>query len=193
MANVHKLKVELMTAASFSLFGEVMEAKERPSDERRFFPVTFDIDGTTTVDVIWQPYAERTFTTLERHFNVTQGFIPLEGSLAVVAVAPPTELDNREAIPEPDDVRAFLIDPTKGFVYKTGTWHSLNRYILSPPGASFIILNVDPNPSQVVDYATDSPSSTTLVLSRHSLNVDPNPSQVVDYAKEFGVTFEVDI
>jgi ureidoglycolate hydrolase len=164
LANVHKLKVELMTAESFSLYGEVMEAKERPSAERRFFPITFDIDGRTTVDVIWQPFAERTFSTLERHFNVTQSFIPLEGSLAVVAVAPATDLDNWDAIPKPDDVRAFLIDPAKGFAYKTGTWHSLNRYILTPPGASFIILNVD-----------------------------PNPSQVVDYQKEFGVTFEVDI
>ena len=62
LANVHKLKVELMTAESFAPFGEVMEAKERPSYERRFFPITFDIDGKTTVDVIWQPYAERTFT-----------------------------------------------------------------------------------------------------------------------------------
>ena len=164
LANVHKLKVELMTTESFAPFGEVMEAKERPPDARRFFPITFEIEGKTTVDVIWQPYAERTFSTLERHFNVTQSFIPLEGSLAVVAVAPPTDLDNREAIPEPEDVRAFLIDPAKGFAYKTGTWHSLNRYILCPPGASFIILNVD-----------------------------PNPSQVVDYEKEFNVSFEVDI
>lgn len=153
-----------MTAESFAPYGEIMEAKERPSHERQFFPITFDIDGKTTVDVIWQPYAERTFTTLERHFNVTQGFIPLEGSAAVVAVALPTELDDPEAIPKPGDVRAFLIDPTKGFVYKTGTWHSLNRYVLSPPGASFIILNVD-----------------------------PNPSQVVDYNEKFGITFEIDM
>ena len=46
-------------------------------------------------------------------------------------------------------------EATQGFVYKTGTWHSLDRYILSPPGASFVILNVDPNPTQVVDYATE--------------------------------------
>ena len=25
--------------------------------------------------------------------------------------------------------------------------------MLSPPGATFVILNVDPNPTQVVDYA----------------------------------------
>ena len=34
-----------------------------------------------------------------------------------------------------------------------GTWHSLDRYILHPPGATFVIINVEPNPTQVVDYA----------------------------------------
>ena len=59
--------------------------------------------------------------------------------------------------------------------------------------AMYGVASTSPPFLDVVDYATDSPSSTTLVLSRHSLNVDPNPSQVVDYATEFGVTFEVDI
>lgn len=149
MGKVQKLKVEPMTAESFHPFGEMVEARGRPLDRREFFPVSFDVDGRTTVDVIWQPYAGKTFTRLERHFNVTQTFIPLEGSLAVVAVAAPTGPDE---IPLPEDVRAFLIDPARGYAYKTGTWHSLDRYILSPPGASFVILNVDPNPTEVVDY-----------------------------------------
>ena len=37
-----------MTAESFAPYGEIMEAKERPSHERQFFPITFDIDGKTT-------------------------------------------------------------------------------------------------------------------------------------------------
>ena len=162
-ASVHKLKVELMTAESFRPFGEVWEAKARPPDRREFFPMNFEIDGETTVNVIWQPYQGKTFTRLERHFNVTQSFVPLDGSLSVVAVAAPTDPDKPNDTPRPEDVHAFLIDGTKGFGYKTGTWHSLNRYILYPPGASFIILNVD-----------------------------PNPTQVVDYQEKFGVTFEID-
>ncbi len=155
MTRTHKLKVEVMTAESFRPFGEVMEAKSMPAEQREFFPAPFAIDGRPTLDVIWQPYQGRTFTELERHFNVTQAFFPLSGSLAVVAVAAPTDRNDPKAIPEPEDVHAFLIDGTQGFVYKTGTWHSLDRYILSPPGASFVILNVDPNPTQVVDYATE--------------------------------------
>ena len=162
-SRVHKLKIELMTAEAFRPFGEVWEAKARPSDRREFFPMNFEINGKTTVNVIWQPYQGMTFTQLERHFNVTQSFVPLEGSLSVVAVAAPTNPDDPNDIPRPEDVRAFLIDGSKGFGYKTGTWHSLNRYVLSPPGASFIILNVE-----------------------------PNPSEVVDYNEKFGITFEVD-
>jgi len=154
MPRIHTLKVEPMTAESFRPFGEVIEAKDRPAHERRFFPFPFEIDGRTTVEVIWQPFQGRQFGDLERHFAITQTFIPLGGAPSVVAVAAPTDLDDPEAIPEPDDVHAFAIDPDKGFVYKTGTWHSLNRYILEPPGASFVILNVDPNPTQEVDYET---------------------------------------
>jgi ureidoglycolate lyase len=149
---VHPLKVELMTEESFRPFGEVWEARARPTDRPEFFPMIFEIDGKTTVNVIWQPYQGRTFTELERHFNVTQSFIPLEGSPSVVAVAAPTAPDDPNRIPRPEDVRAFLIDGTRGFGYKIGTWHSLNRYVLYPPGASFVILNVEPNPTQVVDY-----------------------------------------
>jgi ureidoglycolate lyase len=149
---VHRLKVELMTAESFRPFGEVWEPGARPSDRPEFFSMSFEIDGKTTVSVIWQPYQGKTFTELERHFKVTQSFVPLEGSPSVVAVAAPTDPDDPNDVPKPEDVHAFLIDGTRGYGYKTGTWHSLNRYVLHPPGASFIILNVEPNPTQVVDY-----------------------------------------
>ena len=82
-----------------------------------------------------------TFTKLERHFHATHVFIPLSGSLAAVAVALPTDENALTAIPDPGDVQAFLIDGTKGFAFKKGTWHSLDRYLLSPPGAT---CEVDP-------------------------------------------------
>ena len=149
---IHRLRVEPMTAKAFAPYGELIEARQRPADARRFTPIDFQIEGRTTVDVIWQPIEGLRFRLLERHFAVTQAFIPIEGAPAVVAVAPPTDPDDPEAIPRPEELRAFLIDPGKGYCYRTGTWHSLDRYLLAPPGASFVILNVDPNPTQVVDY-----------------------------------------
>ena len=149
-----ELEVEPMTAEAFAPFGHLGLATERPADERLFFPVPFSIDGRPTLDVIWQPYArDRRFSLLERHFAVAQGFVPLAGPPSVVCVAPPTDPDDEQAIPKPEEVRAFRIAPGTPFVYHTGTWHSLDRHLLSPPGATFLILNVDPNPTQVVDYA----------------------------------------
>lgn len=150
---MHQLKIEPLTAEAFKPFGKVFDARERPSERRTLvYDKAFDVAGKTVVGVIWQPFAGLRFTELERHFAVTQAFIPMSGSLSVVAVAAPTNLKDPEAVPRPEQVRAFLIDGTVGFRYKVGTWHSLDRYILHPPGATFVIINVEPNPTQVVDY-----------------------------------------
>ena len=150
---VHELPIQPLTAEAFRPFGKLLDAKQRPANRRTLvYDRGFDVDGKTTVGVIWQPFAGLTFSRLERHFNVTQAFLPISGSLAVVAVAPPTDLRNRDAIPRPEQVRAFLIDGSVGFRYHVGTWHSLDRYVLHPPGATFAIVNVEPNPTQVVDY-----------------------------------------
>ena len=150
----HRLAIEPMTAESFAPYGHLLESSEEPAERRVMTPLPFECDGGTTVHAIWQPFAGRTFSRLERHFGVTQTFVQVSGSPSVVCVAAPTDLADRQAIPRPEDVRAFLIDPGRPFAFARGTWHSLDRFALSPPGATFVILNVDPNPTQIVDYAT---------------------------------------
>jgi ureidoglycolate hydrolase len=148
-----ELKIEPLTAEAFRPFGTIFDAKQRPSRRRTLiYDRGFAVVGRTVVGVIWQPFAGLMFTELERHFNITQAFVPMSGSLSVVAVAAPTDPENPEDVPPPQRVRAFLIDGTVGFRYKVGTWHSLNRYVLHPPGATFVIINVEPNPTEVVDY-----------------------------------------
>ena len=142
----HRLAIEPMTAESFAPFGRLVESSAMPGDRRVMTPSQFECDGRTTIHTIWQPCAGRSFSRLERHFGVTQTFFQLSGSPSVVCAAPPTDLDDPSAIPRPEDVRAFLIDIGKGFSFARGTWHSLDRFVLAPPGATFAILNVDPNP-----------------------------------------------
>ena len=165
----HRLAIEPMTAESFAPFGWVTESSGMPDDRRIMTPSRFEYDGRITIHTIWQPHVGRTFSRLERHFGITQTFYQLSGSPSVVCAAPPTSLDNPSAIPRPQDVRAFLIDPGTGFSFARGTWHSLDRYVLAPPGATFVILNVDPNPTQIVDYA----NGTSLRFD--DLDVDPEP------------------
>ena len=121
---------------------------------------------------------------LERHFHATHVFIPMSGSLAAVAVALPTDEDDPTAIPDPNDVRAFLIDGTKGFGYKRGTWHSLDRYVLSPPGTTFVAFNNSPNPTQTVDFMEG------FSLNHQDLTTDTNPSRI-DLKDVAGLTFEI--
>ena len=164
-----RLAIEPMTAESFAPFGWVTKSSGMPDDRRVMTPLRFEYDGRITIHTIWQPRAGRTFSRLERHFGVTQTFFQLSGSPCVVCVAPPTDLDDPDAVPRPVDVRAFLIDPGQGFSFARGTWHSLDRYVLAPPGATFVILNSDPNPTQIVDYA----NGTSVRFA--DLDVDPEP------------------
>jgi ureidoglycolate lyase len=186
MAKTHKLVVEPMTAESFAPFGELIDITERPSGERIIAPLAYHAEGRTTLSALWQPYQGRTFWQLERHFGVTQSFIQLGGAPAVVAVAVPTDPNDQLAIPQPDQVRAFLIDPEKGYSFAVGTWHSLHRYVLAPPGATFAVINSDPNPSQVVDFKDNYSVTYT------DLESDNNPVRV-NLGDKFGVIFELSL
>ncbi|MBI4200827.1 MAG: ureidoglycolate lyase [Chloroflexi bacterium] len=183
MVKVHKLKIEPMTEESFKPFGEILDAKERPLDHRQFFPINFQADVKTTVSAIWQPREGLTFNLLERHFGTSQSFIQLAGAPAVVAAAAPTDPTDPTAVPNPEDVHGFLIDLSKGFSFYRGTWHSLNRHILAPPGATFVIMGSSPNPTQVVDY------EKSFALSYKDLGSDKNPKRV-DFKGKWGVIFE---
>ncbi|HIN18914.1 MAG TPA: hypothetical protein EYM68_13600 [Gammaproteobacteria bacterium] len=184
MTSVQLIKVEPMTKESFEPFGQLLDSADRPGDRRIISPVEFTAEGKTTLGVIWQPFESLEFKDMERHFGVTQTFIQLSGSPAVVAVAPLTDPSEHDSVPRPEQVRAFLIDPARGFVLRKGTWHSLNRYILSPPGATFVILNSSPNPTQMVDYA----NSVGSIYS--DLGSDDSPDKI-DYENRFGVTFKL--
>ena len=82
-------------------------------------------------------------------------------------------------------MRAFLIDPSIGYSLKRGTWHSLNRHILDQDGATFLILNSNPNPTQVVNYQTGAG-----YLSK-DLDVDQNP-EILSNTNMSGIEFEIE-
>jgi ureidoglycolate hydrolase len=183
MEQTYKIKVEPMTEESFEPFGELIDPRERPPDRRVISPLDFHAEGRTTLSSIWQPCEGLTFWEMERHFRVTQTFFQLSGSPTIVAAAAPTD-DDPLAIPGPEQIRAFLIDPTKGYSFKVGTWHSLKRFVLAPPGSTLAVINSDPNPSQVVDYKEN------LSLTYTDLATDQNPRRD-DLGDRFGLVFEM--
>ena len=182
-AEIH-VPVEAMTPEAFAPFGRVIAPIEQPTDRRVMQEIPFQCDGRSTISTIWQPQGARHFSRLERHFGVTQTFFQLSGAASVICVAAATDLRDVHAIPGPGSVRAFLIEPAQGFSYHIGTWHSLDRFVLGAPGASFIILNVAPNPTQIVDYADG--------RSVHHPDLDGLPADgTTQLEGEFGMSFKL--
>jgi ureidoglycolate lyase len=178
-----QIKVELLTEDAFRPFGDVVALRSQPPDFHgtglgtEGWNVDFFAASTTRVAVINGPYHGMRFSKLERHHNVTQTFIPLGGSPCIIAFAPPTDPSHPDDIPDPSQVRAFIMDGTKGYMMKRGTWHSLDRHPLYPPGCQFVIL-------------TDLETADELEqLPRDKWRL----TEDVDYTDRFGITFELTI
>jgi ureidoglycolate lyase len=177
MPTVHEVKIEPLTEEGFVPFGQVVSAKARPPDFRtesgtEGWAVDFG-SGRPLVMLLRTPYQRLGFSKLERHFNLTQTFLPLGGSPAVVAVAPPSP--DRSAIPEPAAIRAFLLDGTMGYALARGAWHSLDRFPLYPPDTRWVI---------ITDHETQQD-----LLASYSGKGEWKLTQEVDYRTRFDTTF----
>ena len=162
-----QVPVERLSEAAFAPFGHIVGAGGRPPDFEAGhlwnWRVAFEADGPTEVLLIRYKYQEPVFSKLERHFHVTQGFIPLGSNASLMVVAAPTDPDDRAAIPPPEAVRCFLMDGSAGVVLHRGTWHALARFAVAPPHVDFAFLteratqadieaNDPPQRTQIVDY-----------------------------------------
>lgn len=171
-----RIKVSRLEPDAFAPFGQVLTASNRAPDFTGISSVgwkaSFESDGPPEVMFFSSQYSGLRFSTLERHLQVTQTFIPLGGVPAVIAVAAPTD---QGKLPAVEDVHAFLLDGSAGYILHRGTWHSLDRYPLYPPSSEIVII-------------TDQTTQHELETVSQS---DWQRTQAVDYSAEFGVTFEL--
>jgi len=179
MARVHAIRIEPLTAEAFAPFGAVIEVGERAPDYvgasgTQGWHVAFE-SGRPLVSLLRTPYQGLRFRTMERHFHVSQAFIPLGGEHAAVAVAPPSA--DSEAVPRLDAIRAFLLDGSQGYVLHKGTWHSLDRFPLRPPDTRFVML-------------TDHETQTDLTAA-YGAGKPAALTQEVDLERVFGATIEL--
>jgi ureidoglycolate lyase len=180
VATTRQLAVERMTSESFAPFGQVIAPPDRKPDFEglsgtRLWGLDFETDGRLQLGYIRVPYQRLAFRLMEQHYGVTQSFIPVAGPPAVIAVAAPTE---RDVTPNPEDVRAFLLDGTQGYVLKRRTWHALDRFPLYPTHGDWVIL-------------TDWETSDDLNASSDRLGA--RLTRAIDFEKLHGVTFEFDL
>ncbi len=175
------IAVEPLTAAAFAPFGTMLAKPDRPADfegnRSHSWDLPFATDGTAKISYSRFYRQPMKFALLERHFNVTQGFVPLDGSPFVMVVAPPTDRDGPDAIPAPEALRAFYLDGAAGLLMHAGTWHTLDRFPATTPHVDVLFLTAQETQDELVREKAD---GTT-----------PVHTQVIDCRKTMGVEFEV--
>jgi len=167
----------MITEDNFQPFGEVLSPKGRPPDFQGLnstgWEARFEVDDTPEIMTLLSDHKGFRFTKMERHFIVTQTFVPIGRVPAIVAVAAPTDAST---IPLPEDVRAFILDGTVGYVLRKGTWHSLDRYPLYPSSSEAVVITSRKTQTEI-----------TTVQRRQWVF-----TQEVDFEAQFGIVFELD-
>lgn len=178
MNRVFHVRAEMLAPDTFLPFGQVLCLRDQPPDFHGTTSIgwkaNYQGSGEPLIMTLSSRYVGMRCTTLERHLNVTQTFIPLGRVPSIIAVAAPTD---RDATPAPEDVRAFIIDGSCGYVLMAGTWHSPDRYPLYPPSAEIVIIT-----SHDTQHELETLDRTEWQFT-----------QAIDYQAEIGVTFEFEL
>jgi len=176
-----EIKLEPISAETFAPFGEIIEKK---SSEPIFtgknmdsWQVNFSIDGTTALMINRFYYQPLEFSMMERHFHVTQSFLPFGKIPMAMIVSAPTDFDDWSSIPKPKDIHAFYLDGTQGVMLWKGTWHALHRFPLDPP-------HVD------LGLITEKETQHELELGLIK-GTKPKRTQAIDYEQLLNLNFKI--
>ena len=175
-----EIPVEPFTAAAFAPFGALVAQPGRAADfagnRSHSWGLPFEAVGATQLMFSRFYHQPMNFSVLERHFNVTQGFMPLHGTPLVMVVAPPTDRTGPNAIPAPETLRAFYMDGSAGLIMHVGTWHTLDRYPVAPPHVECLFYTAKETQDELIREKAD--------------GTVPTQTEVFDY-KSIGIVFEV--
>ncbi len=183
MSQVIEIKVEALTDAAFAPFGQLIGPREGApafgGEGLSSWRLDYDAAGATELMYIWFDHIPMTFSRIERHLNVTQGFVPLNAAEMVMVVGPRTDTSGRSEAPDPRELRAFLVPGTHGVMMWRGVWHTLNRYPTRAPGGGFVLLTSKETQSELEREKRD--------------GLQPQLTHVFDYAERDGTRFEIRI
>jgi len=180
MPRIIDIPIEPLSEASFAPYGAVVGALAAPpvfsAGVMDTWRVPFEVDGAVQMTICRFKRQPMRFSTLERHLAVTQGFLPLGGTASIMVVAPPTDIADPNAAPDPDLVRAFRLDGDKGVVLWRGVWHALARFPVSADYADIVLLTGRDTQAEIERAAYD-PQDMRL-------------THLVDYAPR-GIEFQI--
>jgi ureidoglycolate lyase len=107
------ISVEASTRLRRSLYGDKIES---------YNAGPFESDRPVEFIIVRLNIREFLVRFLERHSQLTQAFIPLDGHPFLVAVARPGAAEHR-GVPVPEEIRAFFVPAHTGVVLHRDTWH----------------------------------------------------------------------
>jgi ureidoglycolate lyase len=127
---VKTVRIEPVTRESFAPFGTLLSPDGVEKLQRHVYegkiesyrPGSFESDRP--VEWVVSRLGVRSYTVvyMERHFMLTQTFIPLGGNPIIMVVAQPdARLEND--IPAADEIHAFMVPGNAAVNIHRGTWH----------------------------------------------------------------------
>ena len=118
------LRIVPATYEAFAPFGTLIE---KAADGKLFGPDEAQLvldRGTPRFYILDLKQRPMAFHVITRHIAVTQCLASVGGPPWVIAVAPPDDPDNPNALPNPAQVRAFRIEGHEAIMLGRSTWHA---------------------------------------------------------------------
>lgn len=123
-----EIAIESFSAEAYAPFGHPICEPDRSADFVEAWSNAWllptDMDGRPQCVFLRHFPQPLSFSLMERHFHVAQGFVPISRHPYLIVVAPASQA----RLPARDAIRAFLLDGTFGLIIKRGVWHTLDRF-----------------------------------------------------------------
>jgi ureidoglycolate lyase len=146
-----ELAVEPLTPDGFQPFGTVIAPAE---DGVPFGPADAQLEfgsGTPRFYAMRIPGRGFEVSRITRHRECTQALASVGGHPWALAVAPPFDVDDPNAAPNPEDIKAFLIPGDVAIKLHRGTWHAGPLFAAGQQQSFF---NLELSDTNVVDHHT---------------------------------------
>ena len=178
---IYEVILEKVSDELFDPFGQLLcEKNDDPDftgDGMESWALKFSSEQNVELMFNRFHYKAFEFSMLERHFHVTQTFLPLGGMPMVMIVSESTDPKDRSSIPNPENIRAFYIDGNIGVMLWKATWHALHRFPARPP---YVDVGL------ITEVETQNELETEL-----KVGANPKRMEEIDYAKISNISFKV--
>jgi ureidoglycolate hydrolase len=123
-ASVRKIAVNRLTPEAFAPFGQVIAPTEDGTPFGAHDAALELSRGTPRFYIMELPRRGLRFKQITRHREVTQCLAAVGGKSWFIAVAPPDKLDDPNAQPVLEEIRAFKIPGDVAIKLHRGCWHA---------------------------------------------------------------------